>query len=96
MVLELSLQHGADGEPWRKAGGEVFEGVDHQVDPGGTDRKESHRPSVPTSEALKSKRFLKRWDDGEEHRDTHSFLSKAFSSSLVNRLFSPICKKKRV
>lgn len=23
--------------------------------------------------------------------DTHSFLSRAFSSSLVNRLFSPIC-----
>lgn len=30
-----SLQHGPYGEPWRKGGGEVFEGVDHQVDPAG-------------------------------------------------------------
>lgn len=43
-----SLQHGSDGEPRREAGGEVLEGVDHQVDPGAGegDRKQSHRSSV--------------------------------------------------
>lgn len=50
-MIFQSLQHGSDGEPWRQAGGEVFEGVDHQVDPGagageGGDRKQSHRSSV--------------------------------------------------
>lgn len=45
-VCVHSLQHGSDGEPWRKTGGKVFEGVDHQVYPGGTDRKQSHRSSV--------------------------------------------------
>lgn len=28
-----SLEHGSDGESWRQRGGQVFEGVDHQVDP---------------------------------------------------------------
>lgn len=48
-MIFQSLQHGSDGEPWREAGGEVFEGVDHQVDPvagEGGDRKQSHRSSV--------------------------------------------------
>lgn len=37
-----SLQHGADGEPRGEAGGKVFEGVDHQVDPAGQTGKQGH------------------------------------------------------
>lgn len=63
-----------------------------------------------TSEALKSKRAFKEErlnskmkakdrERGEsqpvEQRATHSFLSRAFSSSLVNKLFSPICIKNK-
>lgn len=104
-----SLQHSSDGEAWRKTGGEVFEGVDHQVDPGGQTRNSHTGPLFScerTSEALKSKRAFKEErlnskmkardrERGEsqpvEQRATHSFLSRAFSSSFVNKLFSPIC-----
>lgn len=61
--------------------------------------------SERTCEALTSKRAFKeerfnskmtardceRGESQLEQRATHSFLSRAFSSSLVNKLFSPIC-----
>lgn len=47
-----SLQHGPDGEAWRESGGEVFEGVDHQVDPEGTHGRRSHCSSVLLLENL--------------------------------------------
>lgn len=48
-MIFQSLQHSSNGEPWREAGGEVFEGVDHQVDPGAGERGDSiqsYRSSV--------------------------------------------------
>lgn len=106
-MIFQSLQHGSDGEPWREAGGEVFEGVDHQVDPvaGEGGRQETvtqvlcsparqhlkppnqREPSKKITSTPKQKRGMVR----EEGMGTHSFLSRAFSSSLVNKLFSPIC-----
>lgn len=88
-----SLQDGSDGEARGEAGGEVFEGVDHQVDPEGQTGNHSHtRPLL-----IKAKEHLKPGDqrDSSKTVDTHSFLSRAFSSSLVNRLFSPIYGKKK-
>lgn len=48
------LEHGADGEARRQRGGEVFERVDHQVDPAEDkqgEKTQSYRSSVVSAAA---------------------------------------------